>query len=171
MPLIGDRNSNQRLCKRPANFLGIVVQEFLGHPRLAEDKVRGTARSTSSTEGMPSTREMSTVSIIGQKGKPRSAMTSVLVWRTRLKSALMCGLRIPVFHIGSPRYYRSRVTTKSARPCKDSLAGVGARRSSSPRRPASVENRLLPGVGDRIAAFEPGRQRPRVMIARAAQHG
>ena len=51
---------------------------------------------------MPSTREMSTVSIIGQKGKPRSAMTSVLVWRTRLKSELMCGLRIPVFHIEFP---------------------------------------------------------------------
>ena len=38
------------------------------------------------TVGRSSTTEISTVSIIGQKGKPRSAMTNALVWRTRATS-------------------------------------------------------------------------------------
>jgi hypothetical protein len=45
--------------------------------------------------------EISTVSICGQKGNPRSAMTSVLVWRMRLSRELMCGFKMPVFNMRS----------------------------------------------------------------------
>lgn len=49
--------------------------------------------------GRSSITEMSIVSICGQNGKPRSEMTSVLVWRTRLSRSLISGLRIPVLSI------------------------------------------------------------------------
>ena len=45
---------------------------------------------------MSSVSEMSMVSICGQNGKPRSAITRVLVCRMRLRSELMEGLRMPV---------------------------------------------------------------------------
>jgi len=56
---------------------------------------------------MSSTSEMSTVSTCGQNGKPRSAMTSVLVCRTRLISELMAGFKIqslacPDLHLQGP---------------------------------------------------------------------
>src|ERR1051326_6361084 len=60
-----------------------------------------TDRRTSSTRGISSTREMSVVPICGEKGKPRSAITRLLVWRTRLSSELIWGFRIPVLSISS----------------------------------------------------------------------
>src|SRR5580693_68388 len=64
---------------------------------LPTTKLALIASKTSRTRGMLSTREMSTVSICGQYGKPRSAITRVLVCRTRLNSELMAGFRIPFF--------------------------------------------------------------------------
>src|ERR1017187_8470944 len=60
-------------------------------------KLERIARTTSSTLGISSTREMSMVSICGQDGKPRSAITSVFVWRTRLMREFIAGFRMPVF--------------------------------------------------------------------------
>src|SRR5215212_5792631 len=57
------------------------------------------AWNTCITVGMPSISAISTVSIIGQNGNERSAITSMLVCRTRLRSELICGLSIPVFSI------------------------------------------------------------------------
>src|ERR1035438_2388178 len=58
-----------------------------------------TAAISCNTVGRSSTTEMSTVSICGQDGKPRSAMTAMLVWRTRLNSELIAGFRISDFTI------------------------------------------------------------------------
>jgi len=49
-------------------------------------KLGRMAASTCKTVGMLSMRERSTVSMVGQKGKPRSAITRALVWRTRASS-------------------------------------------------------------------------------------
>ena len=46
-------------------------------------KFSRSAASTCRTVGTSSTSEMSTVSICGQNGNPRSAITNVLVCRTR----------------------------------------------------------------------------------------
>jgi hypothetical protein len=39
--------------------------------------------------------------MVGQKGKPRSAITRRLVWRTRASRERTCGLRIPVLSISA----------------------------------------------------------------------
>jgi hypothetical protein len=65
-----------------------------------------SALSTCRTRGMSSTREISTVSIPGKNGKPRSAITNVLVCRTRLSSALMFGFRMPRNNISYPPFLR-----------------------------------------------------------------
>src|ERR1039458_6849850 len=54
-----------------------------------------TAATSCNTVGKSSTTEMSTISIIGQNGKPRSAMTRALVCRTRASNDSICGLRMP----------------------------------------------------------------------------
>ena len=69
------------------------------------------ACNTSNTLGMSSIKEISTVSICGQKGNPRSEMTRVFVCRIRQRRELMAGLRMPVLstptrvnHVGIPYF-------------------------------------------------------------------
>src|SRR5271154_2866487 len=71
--------------------------------------------------GMSSTRDISTVSISGQNGNPRSAITSAFVCRTRLSNELIAGLRMPVFSTGSPldlALGRKFLMLQDPRPCK-----------------------------------------------------
>jgi len=70
---------------------------------LADDKLRTNRAEHLQHGGTLSTSERSTVSICGQQGKPRSAITSVLVWRARASNESRWGFRIPVLSIDSCR--------------------------------------------------------------------
>src|SRR5579859_2070350 len=84
-----------------------------------------TAARTCNTVGTSSISEMSTVSIIGQNGNPRSAMTRVLVCRTRLNRELIWGFKIPVF---------SMVWFLSLKPAQVGAGAVGqTRRGHAPK--------------------------------------
>jgi hypothetical protein len=96
------RDAGKRLLEFQPYIVAIRGEEFLGHEALlAATKLDRIARTTSSTLGISSTREMSMVSICGQKGKPRSAITSVFVWRMRLRREFIAGFRMPVFNINA----------------------------------------------------------------------
>src|SRR5258708_39925805 len=63
------------------------------------------AATTCNTLGTSFISEMSTVSICGQQGKPRSAMTRALVWRTRAKRDNNWGLSIRVLSMIGVRIF------------------------------------------------------------------
>src|SRR5207245_1933511 len=73
----------------------VVGGELLGHERLAAFPVRQDGIEHLNDRRDAADEERSTVSICGQNGNAASAMTRVLVCRTRQSSDCTCGLTMP----------------------------------------------------------------------------